>query len=180
MQRKGKKRMEESREVRNMSYKIREIQEAEYSLLEDFIYLAIYVPEGKERPPREITKTPEQQVYIRDFGKGKNEYGFVAVTEEEEVVGAVWGRIMHDFGHIDDQTPSLALSIREGHRGKGLGTALLNAFIEKLRQEGFSYVSLSVQKSNPALRLYQRLGFEQVGTTMGETEEEIIMRRPLQ
>lgn len=161
-----------------MSYRIREIREAEYGLLEDFIYEAIYVPEGAKRPPRDITKTPEQQVYFRDFGKSKDDYGFVAVIGDE-VVGAVWGRIMHDFGHIDEETPSLALAIHQGHRGKGLGTALMKKFMEKLREEGYQYVSLSVQKSNPALRLYEKLGFEVVGTTMGETEEEIVMRRRL-
>ena len=40
-----------------------------------------------------------------------------------------------------------------------------------------SCVSLSVQKSNPAFRLYKRLGFEIVREVMGETEEEIVMRR---
>lgn len=42
-----------------MDYIIREIQETEYGVLEDFLYEAIYVPEGIERPPRDILMIPE-------------------------------------------------------------------------------------------------------------------------
>ena len=51
-----------------MEYIIREIKEAEYPLLKDFLYEAIFVPEGVEPPPKSIVNTPELQVYIEDFG----------------------------------------------------------------------------------------------------------------
>ena len=86
---------------------------------------------------------------------------------------------MNDYGHIDDNTPSLALAVCRPYRGYGIGTSLMRALMERLQEDGFNAVSLSVQKSNPAFRLYQRLGFETVKTVMGETEEEIVMRRPL-
>lgn len=161
-----------------MDYIIREIQETEYGVLEDFLYEAIYVPEGIERPPRDILMIPELQVYLRDFGKSSHDYGFVAVMKDK-IIGAVWARIMNDYGHIDDDTPSLALAVHSGYRGEGIGTALMKAIIGRLEQDGYHCVSLSVQKSNPALHLYERLGFETVSTVMGETEEEIIMRHPL-
>lgn len=80
-----------------MDYIIREIQETEYGVLEDFLYEAIYVPEGIERPPRDILMIPELQVYLCDFGKSSHDYGFVAVMKDK-IIGAVWARIMNDYG----------------------------------------------------------------------------------
>lgn len=56
-----------------MNYKIREISKKEYSLLEDFLYEAIFVPEGMTAPPKAIIRQPQLQVYIKDFGKKKDE-----------------------------------------------------------------------------------------------------------
>lgn len=51
-----------------MEYTIRKIKEIEYSLLEDFLYEAIFVPEGVEPPPKSIVNIPDLQVYIENFG----------------------------------------------------------------------------------------------------------------
>ena len=52
-----------------MKYTIRHLAPAEYPLLEDFLYNAIFIPDGVSPPPREIVKQPELQLYIKDFGK---------------------------------------------------------------------------------------------------------------
>lgn len=49
-------------------FKIRPMKETEYPLLADFLYEAIFIPEGTEYPPRSIISLPELQVYIKDFG----------------------------------------------------------------------------------------------------------------
>ena len=104
------------------------------------------------------------------FRKSVEDIGLVAVMADR-VVGAVWARIMKDYGHIDDQTPSLALALVPGVRGHGIGTALMKSMFTELKRRGYDTVSLSVQKSNPAKHLYDRLGFIQIGSVMGETEE---------
>ena len=43
-------------------------------------------------------------------------------------------------------------------RGKGIGAAIVQEVIEQARAEGLG-VTLHVLKSNPAIRLYERLGF---------------------
>lgn len=83
-----------------MDYKIRTILEGEDSLLKDFLYEAIFVPEGVPAPPKSIINQPELQVYIADFGKKKDDIGLVAEVDKK-AVGAVWVRIMNDYGHID-------------------------------------------------------------------------------
>ena len=51
-----------------MDYKIRTISEGEESLLEDFLYQAVFVPEGVPAPPKSIISQPELQIYITGFG----------------------------------------------------------------------------------------------------------------
>lgn len=107
-----------------LSFVIRSLQVNETPLLRDFLYEAIYVPEGVEPPPRNVVDLPELQVYIQDFGSRIGDYALVAESFGR-VLGAVWVRLMNDYGHVDDQTPSLAIALYAAYRGKGIGTALL-------------------------------------------------------
>lgn len=152
-----------------MDYKIREIKEFEYPILSDFLYEAIFISEGMEKPPKSIIRQPELQVYIEDFGKADD--WCLVVEIEEKIVGAVWVRIMNDYGHIDDETPSFAISMYEEYRNLGIGTALMRAMLQLLREKGYKQTSLSVQKANYAVNMYRKAGFEVVG----ENEEEYIM-----
>lgn len=153
-----------------MDYKIRTILEGEDSLLEEFLYEAIFVPEGMPAPPKSIINQPELQVYIADFGKKKDDMGLVAEVDKK-AVGAVWVRIMNDYGHIDNDTPSFAISLDKDYRGFGIGTALMKEMLRILKDRGYKQASLAVQKDNYAVRMYQKTGFEIVD----ENEEEYIM-----
>lgn len=152
-----------------MDYRIREIKKSEYSILPDFLYEAIFIPEGTEKPPKSIIEQPEMQVYIADFGKS-DDWCLVAEIKEK-IVGAVWVRIMNDYGHIDDETPSLAISLYEEYRHLGLGTALMKEMMQFLKDKGYKQTSLSVQTANYAVNMYRKVGFEVVK----ENEEEYIM-----
>lgn len=107
-----------------MEYIIREIKKTEYPLLRDFLYESIFVPEGAPPPPRSVLNIPEFQVYLLGFGTEKHDKGLVAEVDNR-VVGAIWVRIMNDFGHVDDETPSCAISLHKEYRGMGIGTALM-------------------------------------------------------
>ena len=153
-----------------MEYKIRPILEEEYSILEDFLYEAIFVPQGTPAPPKSIIHQPELQVYVTDFGTKKDDIGLVAEIDNKPV-GAVWVRIMNDYGHIDNSTPSFAISLYKDYRGLGIGTALMKEMLCILKDRGYHQASLAVQKENYAIRMYQKTGFEIVD----ENEEEYIM-----
>ncbi len=153
-----------------MDYTIREIQKQEYPLLDKFLYEAIFVPEGIEPPPKTIITSPELQVYVAHFGESKDDWSFVAEVDDK-IVGAVWVRIMDDYGHIDDKTPSLAISLYQEYRGFGIGTAMMKEILTLLKSHGYNQVSLSVQKANYAAKMYLKIGFEIVW----ENEEEYIM-----
>ena len=137
---------------------IRKIRPEEHDLLREFLYQAIYLPDGVEPPPWSVVDLPELQVYVTDFGTRPGDYCMVAEAEGK-VVGAVWCRIMEDYGHIDSSTPSLAISLLPEYRGQGTGTRLLNGLLHLLWENWYRRASLSVQKENPDLRLYQRTGF---------------------
>ena len=149
---------------------IRPILPDEVPVLDDFLYEAIFVPQGVAPPPRSIIENDDLQVYVRDFGESPHDYCLVAESEGK-IVGAVWSRMMNDYGHIDNQTPSLAISLFKEYRGQGIGTRLLRQMLDLLRKEGYKQVSLSVQKENYALRMYQRAGFEVVAAR----GEEVLM-----
>ena len=136
-----------------MDYKIRKIKESEYSVLGDFLYEAIFIPEGVKSPPREIIEQPELQVYISDFGKHKGDCCLVAELDKR-IIGAVWVRIMNDYGHIDDETPSFAISLYPEYRNHGIGTALMKSMLKLLKAENYKQASLAVQKANYAVKMY--------------------------
>ena len=148
----------------------RELRSDEYDLLKTFLYEAIFVPEGEMPPERSITELPELALYYEDFGKGEADYCLVA-DDDGLVVGAAWTRIMDDYGHIDDETPSLAMSVLKDHRGRGIGAHLLQELISLLNEKGYKRISLAVQKANYAVRMYDRAGFR----TILENDDEYIM-----
>ena len=154
---------------------IREIRTEEIPLLNDFLYEAIFIPEGVPAPPRSILENEDLQVYVRDFGRKADDRCLVAEIDGR-IVGAVWTRIMNDYGHIADDTPSLAISLYKDYRNQGIGTELLRQMLQRLRQDGYRQVSLSVQKANYAARMYQKAGFE----VLEENAEEYLMRCELQ
>ncbi|GFI61457.1 hypothetical protein IMSAG049_00616 [Clostridiales bacterium] len=157
-----------------MEFIIRDIKKSEYCLLNDFLYEAIFVAEGMSLPSRDIIKQPELKIYTENFGQKKDDKALVAVFEGK-IVGAIWARIMSDYGHIDNETPSLAMSLYKEYRGQGIGTKLLGEFLELLEQSGYKQVSLSVQKANYAVRIYKKADFQ----IFEENDEEYIMRRVL-
>ncbi|HHZ07030.1 MAG TPA: GNAT family N-acetyltransferase [Clostridiales bacterium] len=153
-----------------MEYKIRQIRENEFNILGDFLYEAIFIPEGIRPPEKEIIYRPELQIYISDFGKNKGDIGLVAEIDDE-IIGAVWVRIMNDYGHIDNDTPSFAISLYKEYRNFGIGTAMMEEMLTVLKENGYKQASLAVQKANYATKMYEKVGFE----IIDENGEEYIM-----
>ncbi len=149
---------------------LRELREDETELLKDFLYEAIFIPEGVDPPDREIIKLPELRIYYEDFGTGRADHCIVA-EDDGKVIGAVWTRIMNDYGHVDDDTPSFAISLYREYRGRGIGTRMMKEMIALLREKGYKRASLAVQKANYAVRMYENTGFR----TIDENDEEYIM-----
>ena len=89
---------------KHKKYVIRSIRKGEIDLLKDFLFEAIFIPKGAEPPARDIIEKPKLRVYTDNFGTRKGDNCLVA-DFGGKVVGAVWTRIMDDYGHVDDETP---------------------------------------------------------------------------
>ena len=149
---------------------LREMKENEKDILRDFLYEAIFIPEGVEPPARSIIEQPELRIYYEDFGTGRADYCIVA-DDNSKVIGAVWTRIMNDYGHVDNDTPSFAISLYREYRGRGIETQLMKEMLSLLKDKGYKRASLAVQKANCAVRMYEKAGFKIVS----ENDEEFIM-----
>lgn len=150
--------------------KLRLLRADEKDLLRDFLYEAIFIPEGFTPPEREIIDRPELKLYYDEFGTGRADNCIVA-EDDGKVIGAVWTRIMDDYGHIDDDTPSFAISLYKEYRGQGIGTKLMKEMLVLLKNQGYKRASLAVQKANYAVKMYENVGFK----TVDENSEEYIM-----
>lgn len=153
----------------DMHFIIRELKPSEYSLLENFLYEAIFQPDINNLAPRSIIKKPELQVYIKDFGQ-KDDY-CLCTEVNGTIIGAVWIRNINGYGNIDDTTPEFAISLYREYRGHGIGTAMMKEMLNYLKQQNYRKVSLAVQKNNYATKMYLNLGFR----IIDENEEEYIM-----
>jgi ribosomal protein S18 acetylase RimI-like enzyme len=75
-----------------------------------------------------------------------------------EVAGQAAGRLI-----LDDSSAQVSLlmdiALLPGYRGQGIGTAILRGLLAEA-ERARKTISLHVEPNNPALRLYQRLGFE--------------------
>lgn len=141
-----------------MDYQIKELEAKDSPQLKDFLYEAIYVPKGETPPPRSIVEHPQLRHYYEGFGTQRGDYAYAAEAGGQ-LVGIVWTRIIDDYGHIADDIPSLAIAVLPAFRGRGIGRALMDALLIRLKAEGYAAVSLSVQKENAAMHLYERVGF---------------------
>lgn len=141
---------------------IRSLTPADQPLLWDMLYHALFVPAGAAPLPREIVQQPEIARYVAGWGR-PGDMGFAALDAGGgQAIAAAWSRLLtganRGYGYVDDSTPELSVAVRPGWRGQGIGTALL-AHLLGAAQPHYPAISLSVARGNPAVRLYQRLGF---------------------
>ena len=132
-------------------------------LVQQTLYLALAWDPNDPIPPLEvIIEHPEVTRYHIGWLR-PGDTGIVAEVDGE-FAGMAYYRLFtdedHGDGYIDPATPELAIAIVPGHRGKGLGTRLMEELAETARTNGIARISLSVSKANPARRLYERVGYE--------------------
>ncbi len=147
---------------------IRTLKPGESNFLAEMLYEAIFIPEGHEPLPKEIVKDKSLSKYIVDWGKDKFDIALV-MEVDQQLAGAIWGRLLtkenKGFGYIDDNTPELSMAVKNEYRNHGIGTKLIEAIETEYQKIGVEFLSLSVDKANNALNLYQRVGYKIVEET---------------
>jgi ribosomal protein S18 acetylase RimI-like enzyme len=139
--------------------------------LRAMLYEAALWDPARARPDLdEVLADPHLARYIDGWGR-PGDAVVIAVDARSAAVGAAWYRLFNaaapGYGFIDAATPELSIGVVPEHRGEGAGSALLAALIAHARADRFPALSLSVEPSNPAARLYARHGFTTFGTNGG-------------
>jgi len=122
--------------------------------------------DGTERFTRsDLLAEPRLAGYVSGWPR-PGDFGVVAMSGPN-AVGAAWCRLLlagePGYGYVADDVPEVSMGVAAGWRGRGVGTALLGALIERARARGLRRISLSVEDGNRARGLYERAGFTTVG-----------------
>jgi len=128
--------------------------------LRDMLHHAYY---WKERKPD--SGPGPVQLYVKAWGR-PGDTAVIALVDGFPV-GAAWFRLFREtspgYGFVDEQTPELAVAVVPNARGKGVGSALLAALLERAGADGHKALSLSVDRHNAgAIALYEQFGFVRV------------------
>ncbi len=144
-----------------MDVQIRAVSPNESTLVFSFLTLAARMRESGE-PIQKALRDPELTRYWLNWGR----QGDLGVVAESESVGypvaCAWVRLFtrEEAGrdYVGEGIPELAIGTIPTARGRGIGTRILRALLRLCRSR-YAGVSLSVRVDNPAIRLYERLGF---------------------
>ncbi len=139
---------------------------ADVVFLRQMLYEAATWRPGEVRPPEDaLLSDPRVAVYVEGWGRARDA-GIVA-TSGDGRLGAAWYRTFdagsHGYGFVEAGIPELTIAVRRELRGRGIGTSLLQGLVERARLDGLVALSLSVERDNPAVHLYERFGFVAVG-----------------
>ncbi len=112
--------------------------------------------------------------YVNSWGRPGDA---ALIAWENGPIGAAWYRVFsqgqHGFGFVDESTPELTIAVVPSRRGSGLGGQLMEALLERARQEGHHAISLSAEKGRTGL--YERYGFRPVE----EKDDTVTMKADL-
>ena len=101
---------------------------------------------------------------------------FFVCKQFDTVVGYGGINTVLDEGYITN------IAVDKEHRRKGVGAAIINAFIKFGEEKELSFITLEVRESNlPAQKLYNKFSFAQVGVRKGfytnPKEDAILLTR---
>ncbi|OOF56978.1 ribosomal protein S18-alanine N-acetyltransferase [Rodentibacter myodis] len=114
------------------------------------------------------------------FGTLKNNQGErylnLKLVEDNQIIGFVICQT------VLDEATLFNIAVDPHYQGKGFGTYLLNGLMEKLREKNIQTLWLEVREANPARKLYEKLGFNEVDIrknyyplSNGKRENAIVM-----
>jgi len=143
---------------------VRRATAADEPFLWTMLYYAAHMDElGVEMSA--IRDTPALAKYVAGWGRS-GDLGAIAVDAVRgERLGAAWLREFTGAepgrGFIEPSVPELAVAVLPEQTGRGVGTVVLTSLLAAAA-ENYERVALKVRRSSSAVRLYERLGFQEV------------------
>lgn len=108
---------------------------------------------------------PEIAIYHEGWMRDGDD-GVVAELDTGEFVGMAYCRQFEEDepaqAFVDSATPELAIGVERAFRGQGVGRHLIEWLHRSRWSSGVERMSLSVNVGNPAIHLYQKLGYREV------------------
>jgi GNAT superfamily N-acetyltransferase len=156
-----------------MGCELRAATVSDEPFLWEMLYLALFVPPGQPPLPRSILRDPAIAHYVEGWGMRSGDLGLIALIDGAPV-GAAWLRYFAasdpGYGFVGERIPELSIAVLPAHRGKGIGSRLMQGLLE-----GVHTTSLSCDSANPAWGFYVRFGFEPLpdGRTMLRNKSSI-------
>ena len=104
---------------------------------------------------------------------------WLVALERDEVVGYIGSQT------AVDETDVMNVAVHPDQRRKGIAEALIEMLIKQLQEQGSHALMLEVRASNaPAIALYEKMGFRQVGLRKNyyrnPKEDALILRKEWQ
>lgn len=145
---------------------IRMATQDDESFLWEMLYFAAHMEADGEISPEAAKQNPDLVKYVNGWGL-ETDIGCIALEpHSNQSIGAAWIRLLianeKTTSYVDDVTPELAIAVLPEYLGCGVGTLLLQYLLEAAKQR-YPRVVLSVRATNPAKRLYERMGFVVTG-----------------
>ena len=140
-----------------MSIELYFLRSSEAFVVQDLLKYAARLDESGER----LEAHPYLEQYHRNYGNFNGDMGVYA-TVDNKIAGGAWSRMLtNGFGFVDRQTPELAFAVLPEFRNQGIGTQIINQLLSEVAKL-YPQVSLAVREDNPAIRLYERVGFSKI------------------
>lgn len=151
---------------------------------------ALYAESFRGPPWNERWTGDEAKVELESHISSGGEF-FICISEDGTVLGQAIGIPMSKSTHLEffaeyctpDETYYFAeFCVSPQSQGRGLGTKLLQAACDSARKQGYLEVSTRTRDDNiSAIRAFQKLDFEHVGTkcavTGGEESNRVVYRK---
>ena len=111
----------------------------------------------------ETTKGKEK---IKKRINDNNNIFFVAVNEENKIIGFIDGKVPDDEWWYKKKVAYIDyLCVDEKNRNNRVATVLLNEFEKKAKEKGAKYIRLlAFPKNKPAINFYKKNGFSEYST----------------
>jgi ribosomal protein S18 acetylase RimI-like enzyme len=141
-----------------MQFTVRVAQASDAESLWEMLYYAARMSEDGAQSYHAAKTHPDLQEYVANWGHG-DDIGVVAVVAAR-VVGAAWARHVAHATIVDVPAAhhEIAIAVHPDFHGHGIGTTLM-AGLNALADAHHIDLALTVREGNPAIRLYQRMGF---------------------